>query len=176
MSEQVDSSAQPAANWRLTLGISIFLLSIIVPVAGIPVVTALDLSVAMKSTLSGGLLIGGEVLGVLAIAVMAKPGYVYIKSRVFGFLKRYGPPDEVSRSRYNVDLAMLCIPILFGWISIYAADYIPGFSQNPLPYAIGGDFLLLVSLFVLGGDFWDKIRALFVYDAEVRFRKTNHSS
>ena len=65
--------------------------------------------------------------------------------------------------------SFLSIPILFGWISIYAADYIPGFSQNPLPYAIGGDLLLLVSLFVLGGNFWDKIRGLFVYDAEVHF-------
>ena len=169
MSEQVDSSAQPAANWRLTLGVSMFLLSIIVPLAGVPTVTALDLSVTMKSTLSGALLVSGEVLGVLAIAVMGKPGYDYIKSWFFAFLKRYGPPDEVSRSRYNIGLVMFCIPILFAWVSIYAADYIPGYSQNPLPYAIGGDLLLLVSLFVLGGDFWDKIRALFVYDAEVHF-------
>ena len=145
------------------------LLSIIAPVASIPAVTSLDLSATMKTTLSGGLLIGAEVLGVLAIAVMGKPGYVYIKSRVLGFLKRYSPPDEVSRSRYNIGLVMFCIPILFGWISIYAADYIPGFSQNPLAYAVGGDLLLLVSLFVLGGDFWDKIRSLFVHDAVVRF-------
>ena len=169
MNEQTGLAAQPATGWRLKLGVIIFLLSIIAPLAGIPAVAALDLSATMKTTLSGGLLIGAEVLGVLAIAVMGKPGYVYIKSRVFGFLKRYTPPDEVSRSRYNIGLAMFCVPILFGWISIYAADYIPGFSQNPLPYAIGGDLLLLVSLFVLGGDFWDKIRALFVHDAVVHF-------
>lgn len=169
MSEQVDLSAQPVTRWRLTLGIGMLLLSIITPLAGIPTVTSLDLSATMKSTLSGGLLIGAEVLGVLAIAVMGKPGYVYIKSRVFGFLKRYSPPDEVSRSRYTIGLVMFFVPILFAWISIYAADYIPGFSQNPLPYAIGGDLLLLVSLFVLGGDFWDKIRALFVYDSKAHF-------
>ncbi len=169
MNEQVDSSAQPVASWRLPLGVSMLLLSIIAPVAGIPAVTSLDLSATMKTTLSGGVLIGAEVLGVLAIAVMGKPGYVYIKSRVFGFLKRYSPPDEVSRSRYNIGLVIFFVPILFGWISIYAADYIPGFSQNPLPYAIGGDLLLLVSLFVLGGDFWDKIRALFVYDSKAHF-------
>jgi hypothetical protein len=39
--------------------------------------------------------------------------------------------------------------------------------QNPLPYAGGGDLIFLVSLFVLGGDFWDKIRALFVYSDKV---------
>ena len=58
MSEQVDLSAQPVTSWRLTLGVGMLLLSIITPLAGIPTVTSLDLSATMKSTLSGGLLIG----------------------------------------------------------------------------------------------------------------------
>ena len=62
---------------------------------------------------------------------------------------------------------MFCIPLLFGLVSVYLADLIPGYVENPLPYAITGDFMLLLSLFVLGGDFWDKIRALFIYDDEV---------
>jgi hypothetical protein len=31
---------------------------------------------------------------------------------------------------------------------------------------IGGDVLLLLSLFVLGGDFWEKIRALFIQTSD----------
>jgi hypothetical protein len=58
---------------------------------------------------------------------------------------------------------------LFGWISIYTAKWIPGFESNPLVYAVGGDLLILVSLFVLGGDFWDKVRSLFIHNAEARF-------
>ena len=69
----------------------------------------------------------------------------------------------------KIGLVMFCTPILFGWLSIYTAGYIPAFAQNPFPYALGGDLLLLASLFVLGGDFWDKIRSLFVHDAEVHF-------
>ena len=110
---------------------------------------------------------GAEVLGVLAIAVMGKPGFLYIKSRFFGLLRRYGPPREVSRARYNSGLVMFILPVLFGWLSIYTADYIPLYDENPLAYAIGGDLLLLTSLFVLGGDFWDKIRALFVHSDKV---------
>jgi len=34
-----------------------------------------------------------------------------------------------------------------------------------LTYAIAGDVLLLVSLVVLGGDFWDKLRSLFIHSA-----------
>jgi len=32
---------------------------------------------------------------------------------------------------------------------------------------VTGDLMLLASLFVLGGDFWDKIRALFVWSDKV---------
>jgi NADH:ubiquinone oxidoreductase subunit 6 (subunit J) len=142
-------------------------LSIILPLVGVPLVSALDLSSTIIATVSGGLLMGAELLGITAVAVMGKPGYVYIKSRVSGFLRQYGPAQHVSRGRYNTGLVMFFMPVLFAWISVYAADYIPGYVQNPLPYAIAGDLLLLTSLFVLGGDFWDKLRGLFVYSDRI---------
>ena len=167
MSEPADMPEQPAAGWGLKLGVAIFVLSIILPVVGIAAVAALDLSPTITATVSGASLMGGEVLGLLAVVIMGKQGYLYIKSRIFRFLKRHGPPQEVSRGRYNIGLVMFCIPLLFAWVSVYAADYIPGFLENPLPYAIGGDLLLIVSLFVLGGDFWDKLKALFAYSDKV---------
>jgi hypothetical protein len=167
MNKDASIAAQPAAGWRLKLGISMFVLSILLPVAGIPLVATLDLSGTMTASVSGVLLMGSEILGILAIAVMGKPGFLYMKSRVFGLLRLYGPPREVSRARYNSGLVMFILPILFGWLSIYTADYIPLYDENPLAYAIGGDLLLLTSLFVLGGDFWDKIRALFVHSDKV---------
>ena len=169
MSEKLDPVIPSVSSRRLRLGVAIFVISIVVPLLGIPAVTASAFSVTLKSTVSGVLLVGAEVFGVLAIAVMGKSGYAFIKSKVLGFLKRHGPPQEVSRLRYKIGLVMFCVPLLFAWVAVYAGDFIPGYSQNPLPYAIGGDLLLLVSLFVLGGDFWDKIRALFVCDAKVNF-------
>ena len=169
MSEDRDSALSPAAGWRLRSGTAIFVLSILVPVAGVPIVAGLGLPATTTATVSGALLVGAELLGIMAVAVMGKPGFIYIKSRIFGFLKQYGPPEEVSRGRYHIGLVMFCLPILFGWVSVYTADYIPGFAQDPLPYAIGGDLLLLTSLFVLGGNFWDKVRSLFVHDAVAQF-------
>lgn len=167
MNEDASTAAQPAVGWRLKFGISMFVLSILLPVAGVPLVASLGLSGTMTASVSGVLLVGAEVLGVLAIAVMGKPGFLYIKSRFFGLLRRYSPPREVGRARYNMGLVMFILPLLFGWLSIYAADYIPLFDEHPLAYAIGGDLLLLASLFVLGGDFWDKIRALFIHSDKV---------
>jgi len=169
MSEQTGTSGNPSAGWRLQLGITLFVLSILLPLAGVPLVASLSLSAGKTTTISGFLLVGAEVMGVAAIAVMGKPGYLYLKSRVFGFLKRVGPPDEVSRRRYAFGLVMFCVPILFSWVSPYASRWIPVVTTHPLPFALGGDLLLLASLFVLGGDFWDKVHALFVRDAKAQF-------
>jgi hypothetical protein len=96
---------------------------------------------------------------------MGESGFAYIKNLIFGFLKQYAPPKRVSRRRYNIGLVMFSLPILFGWVSVYIPALTPGFALTPLPYALCGDILLLVSLMVLGGDFWEKIRAIFIYDA-----------
>ena len=160
---------QSTTGWRLKLGVALFILSILLPLIGIPIMLAVDLSETITASLTGALLLGSEVIGIIAVAVMGKSGYVYFKNIVFGMLKQYAPPEVVSRRRYTIGLIMFTIPVVFGWFSVYAAEWIPGFIQNPFPYAIGGDLILLASLFTLGGNFWDKIRALFIYDSSVQF-------
>ncbi len=159
----------PVVNWRLKLGAALFGLSILLPIAGVPLVALFDLSTGVKTTITGGLLVSAEVMGLAAVAVMGKSGYAYIKKRALAFLKQYGPPSKVSPLRYKIGLVMFLAPVLFGWVSIYTARWIPGFENEPFFYAVGGDLMLLSSLFVLGGDFWDKIRSLFIHDAEVHF-------
>jgi len=157
------------AGWRFKFGVALFALSLFGPLAFIPLVAALDLSGAMVASITGGILVGAEVLLVLAAAVMGKSGYAYIKNRVFGFVKRYGPPQEVGQTRYYIGLFTFSVPIFLGWLAPYVGTMIPGYHGNEITYAMIGDALLLVSLFVLGGDFWDKLRALFIHDAKVAF-------
>ena len=40
--------------------------------------------------------------------------------------------------------------------------------QGKCRFQLGLTVLFVVSLFVLGGDFWDKIRALFMHHAKVK--------
>jgi hypothetical protein len=84
---------------------------------------------------------------------------------VFSVLGRYAPAQTVSPMRYRVGLVLFAIPILFGWLSPYLTGIIPALVTEAVAFGIAGDLLLLVSLIVLGGDFWDKLKALFVYDA-----------
>ena len=170
---EVSQNNVPAVGWRLKLGVTLFGLSIVLPVVGVPLIVVMGLPATSVAKVSGAMLVGAEVLGIAAVAVMGKSGFAYIKKRIFGYLKQYGPPAEVSRSRYTIGLVMFAVPVVFGWIAPYATDLIPGYLGNEFTYGIIGDLLLLVSLFVLGGDFWDKLRSLFIHEAKVVFSETN---
>lgn len=156
-------------GWRFRLGASFFALGLVCPVF-VPLVTATGLSTEWKTILSGILTLGiPELLWVVAVAVMGKAGFDHIKVRVFGFLKRHAVPRTVSRTRYRIGLALFLLPLLFGWLAPYSPGAIPGYESQRFAVNLAGDLLLLTSLFVLGGDFWEKLRSLFLYEAKVRF-------
>ena len=155
---------QPKPGWRIKVAFTLFIASLGWPLL-VPLMPLFGFSGTAIAAFSGTMLVMGELMIVAAVAIAGKQGFAYIKSKVFGVLKAYGPPKTVSRGRYIVGLVMFMVPVLLGWAGPYAGDYLPGFTENPLIYAIVGDVLLVVSLFVLGGDFWDKLRSLFIYSA-----------
>ncbi|MBW1786943.1 MAG: transporter suffix domain-containing protein [Deltaproteobacteria bacterium] len=169
MNKLTPNIARTAPAWRFRLGVLLFLFGLICPIF-IPLVTATDLPAGWKALLSGLLSLGvPELLWLIAAAVMGKEGFDRIKHRFFKLFKKVAPPDKVSRTRYRIGLVMFTLPLLLGWSAPYASRFIPGYDANYLAYAVAGDFLLVGSLFVLGGIFWDKLRALFVHGAGVRF-------
>jgi hypothetical protein len=168
MKHNADNTEQKPLSWRFRIGFSLFILGFFSPLC-IPLVTATNLSTAWKTTLSGLFMLGiPELFWLVAAAIMGKPGFNYIKKKVFGTLKRHALPDKVSRTRYRLGLVMLVIPLLYGWLEPYASPLIPGYEKHHVVLAIAGDVILFASLFVLGGEFWDKLRTLFIYEAKVR--------
>jgi len=153
---------------RLYTGGAIFVIGFLSPLL-VPLVTASPLPVGWKTAISGLLLVGVPELAMLiAVAVMGKDGFNYLKQLIFGFLgKHFAPPESVSLIRYRIGLMLFMIPLLFGWLVPYISGYLSFFEENRLLFAVIGDVLLLSSLFVLGGEFWDKLRALFVHKAKV---------
>ena len=170
--EQTDPPASVPV-WRLTLGGALLALSLLGPFVTIALLSGLGLSPALLASLSGAVFVGAEVLLVAAVAVMGKSGYDYLKVRAFGLLRRYGPPAEVSRTRYRIGLAFFVVPFVFGWVMPYAHNWIPFLEGREVWFALAGDILLLLGLVLLGGDFWDKLRALFVHGAKANFPKAS---
>ena len=163
------SAEPPAAGWRYRVGLTIFVAGFAAPLA-IPLVTSSDLSTAWKTAIAGVLAVGvPEIMMVVAAAVMGKEGFARLKSQFGRFLKKYGPPEQVGRTRYRVGLTMFTLPLLLAWLDPYLGHHMPGYSGHRLLWAIGGDLVFVASFFVLGGEFWDKLRALFVHGARAVF-------
>ena len=146
---------------RLFLGVGILIIGFMSPLL-IPLVTSSNWSTGVKATVSGLLAFGiPEVFMLIAVAVMGKQGYEFIKNKFLKYLRRFAPADEVSLSRYRIGLIMFSLPLLLGWLQPYLGHYLPYFKQVPVWQYVIADFMFVSSFFVLGGDFWDKIRALF---------------
>lgn len=155
------------AKARFRLGTTIFIIGFCSPVL-IPFVTATDLPLKWKATLSGALALGiPELFSIIAIAIMGKPGFVHLKKIVAKYFKKYGPAERVSRNRYRFGLILFIFPLLMAWTLPYIGHLLPFYQENLLTFSIAGDVLFVSSLFVLGGEFWDKLQALFVYEANV---------
>ncbi|UCD77114.1 MAG: transporter suffix domain-containing protein [Desulfobacterales bacterium] len=159
---------QPLAGWRFRLGLTVLIVGWLSPLL-IPVITRTALAIEWKTIISGLLAVGiPEVFTLAAIAIMGKQGYDLIKDRIFRFLKKHGPPDRVSLTRYRIGLVMFLLPVVFGWLGPYGAHRIPHYEAHRFVVSLIGDVIFFASVFVLGGDFWDKLRALFIHQARVQ--------
>jgi hypothetical protein len=135
----------------------------------IPVVGASGLPSAWKVVLTGALAAGIPEVGMLlAVGVMGKEGFARFKVILARFFAPLAPSDQVSPVRYRVGLVLFCVPLALAWAGPYLGHHLPGYEGHPTAWAVGGDAALLTSLFVLGGEFWDKLRALFMHDARVQ--------
>lgn len=165
------TEGQTGVGWRVKAGFVVFVASLAWPVL-LPILPLLGASGATVAAFAAIMAVAAEIMLLAGAALAGKEGFALIKSRVFGFLKTLGPPKGVSRARYSMGLVLFTLPLLFGWASPYFGHHIPGFDEHPLTFATAGDVVLLISLFVLGGDFWDKLRALFVHGARAVFPET----
>mgnify|MGYP001816645422 CR=1 FL=1 len=169
--EQVAAAPPPTA--RLYWGVAFLLVfNIATPFLGVPLVAITNLSVETKTLISGVCIAVGELSLPVAIAILGKPGFAFLKSLVFRRMKSFAPPSEVSPTRYRIGLIMFVIPLIIAWLEPYVRGHIGVIANNRLEFALAGDALLIASLFVLGGNFWDKIRALFVHNSVAQFDST----
>jgi len=167
-------STEESGQGRFALGASIFVLALVVPLL-IPLVVSSSLPPGWKVTLSGLLAFGfPEVLILLAAMVLGKSGFKYLKQIAFRLFKRYVLPKSVSRIRYRIGLVLFLLTLVLSWLALYLCPLIPYIKDNQLLVSVLSDLVFLISLFVLGGDFWDKLKALVIYEARVQLPDQSH--
>ncbi len=131
----------------------------------IPLVRSSSLTSDWKNVLSVICVFGlPDLFTVFSVAVLGKEGFAHLKQLLFRRLKRFAPSAKVGKLRYRIGLVMFFVPIVFGWAYPYLNEIVSGFQEYRIMLSVCGDLLFVTSFFVLGGDFWDKIRGLFMHE------------
>jgi hypothetical protein len=151
---------------RLILGGFLFLLSLFLPVF-IPFLKHIPVNDEWLSLL-GGLMVFGipQVFMFLAITVLGKPGFAYLKQCMSGWFSKL-MPSRPSHNRYRLGIVLFTIPLLAGILWPYIISVFDAVANYRLVIAIGGDLMIVVALIVLGGDFWKKLTSLFNHQCRV---------
>ncbi len=159
--ERAVGQAEPTTG-RFVLGACVFVFGMLCPLF-IPLVATSELGAEWKAALSGVLLLGvPEAFILVAVAILGKSGYEAMKRKLLSVLRQLRPANRVGPMRHRVGVAMFALPVLTGWLYPYVVLWLSELAEYQLQLALVLDAIFISSLFVLGGDFWDKLSALFV--------------
>ena len=151
---------------KLFLGFIILMISFLVPFS-VPLIMELNISSSMKTVISGLLIFGiPEFVMLLAVIILGTEGYSYLKSRILFWLKN-SVPTVNSRLRFRIGITFFSISLVLGFLLPYISYFLPiSMQKNLYFYILFLDLLFFISLFILGQNFWGKIKDLFIYDEE----------
>ena len=155
-----DTSSSDLPAWRFRLGIASFVAAFAVHL----VTLAFVLAGAGPATIAAATAINfvlNKVFLIAAVALLGREGFNYLKGLVFGTIRRHVLPAEVGPTRHAVGLVLFVVPLILAWIAPYVGEIAPGLGRDTVRDGVIGDVLLIVSLAILGGGFWEKLRALF---------------
>jgi len=172
MTDQTDTLVLEK-NVRFYFGMVLFAMAWLTP-ALIPLALKLPISAEAKGTVSTLLLFGGpEVFGLAAVALLGKKTVQYFMNKIMSKVKSLFrwelPIKPISRFRYTIGLIMFWLPTLLAVIEFRFESMRGLYGEHYWTASIAMDVIFLLSLFVLGANFWDKFRSLFVHDAVATF-------
>lgn len=162
----LEATAPAATGWRFKFGIFIFVFAFALWLL-VPLAAAMGTPSARVAAMTGVIFVANKILVLTCIAVMGKAGFQQLKSLVFGYAKGLAPSGPIGPVRHVVGLVMFCLPLVSAMLEPYVDNIWPGLRPNLWQLQALGDLMLIASFFVLGGDFWNKLRALFVRTATV---------
>jgi hypothetical protein len=160
----------PNPGIRLYIGLGIFILSFFMLPLGLFLQHYVTVHY-MKHIVIGIFWLIAPTMKIGSVAILGKPSYLYIKSKFQLHLFKVIKPYHESRLRYNIGLFLFCLPLVPTYIMAYAPMFFSSIFSVRLILNISFDVIFIISLFVLGGDFWDKLKALFIFSAKAKFEE-----
>ncbi len=167
-----DAAPEIKSKARLYIGIIVLILALAMPIWGSLIVSILGFPPGISTVLIGLSIAGGpDLLLLIAAAIMGKESLNYILGRIGKWFGRnFKLSENVSKRRYIFGLILFWGSILMRWA-------IGFFQQMPAPPKGGIDWgliillafevVLVISIFVLGANYWEKLGALFRWNTRV---------
>lgn len=169
--ENEDTPKAPSKT-RLYVGILILILALAMPIWGSAIVAMLGLPPGLSAVLVGLSVAGGpDLLLLIAAAVMGKETLNAILGRISGWFKHnFRLAENVSKRRYIIGLILFWGSIVARWgVSFLKVQ--PSAPNGDMDWGLiillSFELLLIVSIFVLGARYWDKLASLFRYNTRV---------
>jgi hypothetical protein len=153
-------------DWRFYAGLTALVLSIILPVFAV-VVPFLGLPVAWAAALAGALVLGGpEVLALVAVALLGKPTFKYLTYQFKKAFRRAVLERPVSKTRYYTGLTISLLSFVPLYLYGYQPHWLPG-GPARIWILAAADLIFIGSFFIMGGEFWEKLRRIFIWEGKV---------
>jgi len=156
---------EPKKDGRFYAGLTALILACVMPLLALAV-PFLDLSTGVAATVVGVLVAGApEVLVLVAAALLGKETLHYFIDRAKRAVSSAVTLKPVSKPRYYVGLAIAVGSVLPLYLYGYFPETMP--SGNARIYIlVASDLSFIISVFILGGEFWEKFRGLFIWEGK----------
>ena len=176
------NSESSNTSWSYRLGLVFFFGAFPIFFATPFVIPMLGLSTGESAALIGGILLAVEVLWFASIPLLGKEGLEMVKQRAFGWLKLSSSPISRARHRFGVTLLFgsILLDVLLNLVMV-GTDFLAQGADVPTARLLGLTFSqqatvyvtiqilttigIVAALFVLGADFWERLKAAFEWQA-----------
>jgi len=155
-------------DWKYYLGLALLVYSFI-PIFTVELLLLLPLSTAEKASLALIYVGSGEVAFISAVALLGKPFVEALKAKIKGFFHRRkpaAPPAPISRTQHAIGVTLFFVSFL-PYPIVEAVLIFGNPTGKDVQYLVAamlaGDVIFIISLFVLGGEFWARLKRLFAW-------------
>jgi len=159
-------------DWKFYLGMFFLCLAFILPLFGL-LIPLFEFPTAISAILIGLFTLGGpELMMVLAVICLGKKILQIFKKKFCRFFKQKEVVRSRSKFRHYFGLFLLFgsgVPL---YLSAYFHDLFPDEGYMRHLVLVGADVVFILSFFILGEDFWENFKNLFIWKNPFPKKKT----
>jgi hypothetical protein len=97
---------------------------------------------------------------------MGKENLAAVKAKVFAWFKPLAPPEFVNKPRFYIGIILFSLCLLESIVHVHWDGIVKWYADFALAYMIFWNVVFLLSLYILGGDFFNRLIGLFIYSPE----------